>query len=55
MKSVDVFKSLTGLMTLQEKFEKGFLDKEFFTKTRNGALQRMRGTRRNIQSDLVKS
>ena len=55
MKSIDVFKSLTGLVTSQEKLKKGFLVKEFSTRNQNGTLKRMRGKRRNIQSDLLKS
>lgn len=55
MKSIDVFKSLTGLMTSQEKLKKGFLVKEFSTRNQNGILKRMRGKRKNIQSDLLKS
>lgn len=55
MKSIDVFKSLTGLMTSQEKLKKGFLVKEFSTRNQNDTLKRMRGKRRNIQSDLLKS
>lgn len=55
MKSIDVFKSLTGLMTSQEKLKKGFLVKEFSTRNQNGTLKRMSGKRRNIQSDLLKS
>ena len=55
MKSIDVFKSLTGSMTSQEKLKKGFLVKEFSTRNQNGTLKRMRGKRRNIQSDLLKS
>lgn len=55
MKSIDVFKSLTGLMTSQEKLKKGFLVKEFSTRNQNGTLKQMRCKRRNIQSDLLKS
>ena len=55
MKSIDVFKSLTGLMTSQEKLKKGLLVKEFSTRNQTGTLKRMRGKRRNIQSDLLKS
>lgn len=55
MKSIDVFKSLTGLVTSQEKLKKGFLVKEFSTGNQNGTLKRMRGKRRNFQSDLLKS
>ena len=55
MKSIDVFKSLTGLVTSREKLKKGFLVKEFSTRNQNGILKRMRGKRKNIQSDLLKS